>query len=118
MNAICLTAFNRPQLLKTLLNSLKAQFNLWKWELYVQIEPSDKLHEVVHLITNINLGVKVHYRVNRKVLGVRDNPYQCIEWAIKEGALHFLLLEEDLELSADALQFCEHAFNTSDFSNK
>jgi hypothetical protein len=107
--AICLTAWNRPDSLRRLLQSLARLRGLPRWKLYVQVEPSDVQEEVIDRLRCAALPCDLQIAINPVRRGVRANPAQCLARAWGDGAQVFLLLEDDLELSADALEFVEHS---------
>ena len=118
MDALCLTAWNRPNLLRRLLNTLTKQDDLTGWQLFVQVEPSDQQQHILHLLRTEAPSLTVHLMINHERLGVRANPIRCLERAADAGADHFLLLEDDLELSEDALSFCRMLWTNKNFSER
>ena len=112
MKAIALTAWNRPEALRALLKSLQQVRRLERWQIFVHLEPSP-VQDVLHrLIEQFPLPCTVHIHCNANRLGVRANPLACLQAAAEAGAECFLLLEDDLELSADCLEFVELALAT------
>lgn len=118
MDALCLTAWNRPELLRMLLRSLKRQDDLWGWQLFVQVEPSIHQQDVLNILNIEAPPLAMHIVINQERLGVRGNPIHCLERAAAAGASNFLLLEDDLELSEDALSFCRLALTSQNFSER
>ena len=115
MQAIGLTAWNRPEALRTLLQSLQQVRRLESWQLFVNLEPSPVREELHKLIEQAQLPCQVHVQLNQHRLGVRANPLACLHQAAEAGAQHFLLLEDDLEISADCLEFVELALAAPDW---
>ena len=109
LKAICLTAWNRPQELAQLLASLQRLRGLADWSLYVCVEPSQEQNKIIDLITAASLPCKLNLNRNCSQQGVRGNPLSCLQEAADDGAETFLLLEDDLEVSADCLEFIEQA---------
>jgi hypothetical protein len=107
LKAICLTAWNRPALLEASLASIARLRHLEHWSLFVQLEPSDRLPEVLQLLRSAHLPCSIQLQLNPQRLGVRANPLACLERAHVAGAELLLLLEDDLQLAADALEFVE-----------
>ena len=103
MLALCLTVWNRPDCLRGLLRSLRRVRGLQDWQLFVQLEPSERQEELISILQAAQLPCRVELVCNAVRQGVRANPLQCLERAWGMGAKAFLLLEDDLELSADAL---------------
>lgn len=116
MNALCLTAWNRPELLARLLQCLREQDDIEAWTLIAQIEPSKRLDEILNIFKTKAPKCSINIQINRERLGVRLNPLACIQRAASMGAENFVLIEDDLELSKDALQFCHLALNQPSFS--
>jgi hypothetical protein len=115
MFAICLTAWNRPGCLGRLLDSLCRLRGLAGWQLFVQVEPSAAQAELLQLLRGDGLPCVTHILCNPVLQGVRANPLLCLERAWDHGARAFLLLEDDLEVSADALEFVEHCLRVPDW---
>lgn len=118
MKALCLTAWNRPELLRGCLLSLAQLHHLHEWKLFVQVEPSEMQEEIFRVLRCHALPCEVHVSVNAQRLGVRANPLACLRRAYQSGAELFLLLEDDLELSPDALMFVEQAAGLPAFVNR
>lgn len=112
MKAICLTVWNRPDSLRTLLNSLRQVRRLADWCLFVRIEPSEKQNLLAGILLDSELPCPLQLKRNSFRLGVRQNPLACLHDAAKAKAEAFLLLEDDLELSSDCLEFIELALST------
>lgn len=117
MQAIGLTAWNRPEALRTLLQSLRQVRRLEHWQLFVHLEPSPVQNTLHQLIHDSEMPCAVHVTQNRTQLGVRGNPLACLQQAAAAGAQHFLLLEDDLEVSQDCLEFIELAMAFPDWDN-
>ena len=118
MKAIALTAWNRPEALRVLLESLQQVRRLEGWQLFIRVEPSPVRDALIQLIQEISLPCAVKIHCNDKRLGVRANPLACLQDAAKAGAEYFLLLEDDLELSADCLEFVELALEVTEWNSK
>lgn len=109
MQAICLTAWNRPDTQDKMLQSLQQVRRLEHWTLFVRLEPSGHREKMRALLIDAALPCRMHLYNNGGRLGVRQNPLTCLQQAAEAGAERFLLLEDDLELSADSLEFVELA---------
>jgi len=108
MLALCLTAWNRPNSLRRLLDSLRRLRGLDRCQLFVQVEPSSQQPALLDVLRRAGLPCEMRLVCNSELQGVRANPLLCLERAWAHGAEAFLLLEDDLELSADALEFVDH----------
>ena len=118
MLAVCLTAWNRPDCLQRLLQSLTRLRGLAACQLFVQVEPSDKQAELLAALDAAVLPCAMHVQCNLLRQGVRANPLLCLERAWTRGAEAFLLIEDDLELSADALEFVQHCLQRTDWEER
>ena len=118
MLAVCLTAWNRPDCLQRLLKSVAKLRGLATCQLFVQVEPSDKQAELLAGLDAAALPCALHIQCNPSRQGVRANPLLCLERAWTSGAEAFLLLEDDLELSADALEFVQHCLRRPDWEQR
>lgn len=115
MLALCLTVWNRPDCLRGLLRSLRRVRGLQDWQLFVQLEPSERQEELISSLQAAHLPCRVELVCNAVRQGVRANPLLCLERAWGMGAKAFLLLEDDLELSADALEFVLNSLQLTDW---
>lgn len=109
--AIFLTAFNRPQYFKQVLDSWKAVRRIEEWDIYVQIEPSVFAEEqellVYETFTN---HPSVEVVVNPQVYGVLHNPWVGFEHLFMDEDYDFVLRgEDDLVVSADILEYFDYA---------
>ncbi len=108
--------WNRPNELSETLQCLNIQRGLREWTLFIQIDPSSKLSEILIQIEKSELSCKINIECNAKILGVRGNTFHCLQRAAQHGAKLFFYLEDDLELSGDALEFIELAMAMPNFS--
>jgi mannosyltransferase OCH1-like enzyme len=97
---ITITAFNRPHYFKQLLSSLLAN-DLNGWQIYIQIEPSDKVDEFKSIAAALLPAEQYQLDVNITRLGVRQNPYALLQKVFAQGALVNIYLEEDMVVSSD-----------------
>jgi len=118
LNAICLTVWNRPALLKACLASIACMRGLEQWLLFVQVEPSDQLASILRVLQESDLPCSIQVHVNSERLGVRANPLACLERAYAEGAKLFHLVEDDLQLAMDALDFVLHCSRHPEFLSR
>lgn len=98
MKTITLPVATRPHYLKQMLDTLKEN-NLEGYKLYIACEP---VREVINIARSIDF-IETDVRYNSKVLGVRENPYRCIQQAFDDGSDFNVHLEDDIILSPDAL---------------
>ena len=98
--SITVTAWNRPVLLKAMLESLITN-NLHGWTIYLSIEPSSGASEIVNICRSILANQRHEIMVNDVVLGIHTNPHKVITHAFAAGSTLNLHLEEDLLLSPD-----------------
>ncbi len=118
MKAICLPVWNRVDKLKEILRCLQKQRGIESWKIFIQIDPSNKMDQIIFTIKNSNLPCNINIQTNSICLGVRGNTFKSIERAFQEGAEHFLYLEEDLEISDDALDFVNLSLSIPNFQNR
>ncbi len=98
---ITVTGWQRPQLFRTLLESL-AMNDLQGWVMQVQLEPSGLVDQYRAAASELLGATPVHIAVNPKQLGIRLNPYDLLNRVFQAGADLVLYLEEDLQLAPDA----------------
>lgn len=113
--SICLPVFNRPDLLRKSVDSINRLKGISWWHIYAQVEPSASTNESLDIIRSISNCASLSITVNQQIKGVLRNPIECIDSAIKDGADLVLYLEDDLEVSRDALLFVETASRSQDF---
>ena len=99
MKTITLPIHNRPDYLKQTIESLK-QFDLSDFTLFVQAEPG--CQENIDLINAIDF-VKVELYINPRKLGVRNNPFECIDRAFNAGSTWNYHIEDDLIFAPDTI---------------
>jgi len=99
MKTITLPVATRPHYLRQMLDTLKEN-NLEGYKLYVNAEPNQAVIDVIRSVDFIPTTVIV----NRDRLGVRQNPYNCIQRAFDDGSTFNVHLEDDIILSPDTLQ--------------
>lgn len=101
---ISLACYNRPKILRKVLNSLKEQMvDLTNYKLYINCEPvNDK---VINIIKNINF-IETDVVINDKQLGLNTNTFAPMNRAFIKADFN-LYLEDDIVLSPDALNLFE-----------
>jgi len=99
MNAICMTAYNRPEYLRQTLAALKACPELPQFEVFVSVDPSDKSYLIYKELCHPD-----HVHTNTTRRGSSDNVRWVIEWAWCRGADFMLYLDDDCVVSPDALR--------------
>jgi hypothetical protein len=105
--AICATAHNRPERLERLLASVARAQGCAQWTLFLSIEPTPRLAEIQAVVDRYRPALQLHSRVNADCKGVRQNPFDTVEWALANGSETILLLEDDLIIDRQALRWCE-----------
>jgi len=100
MKTIAITAYKRPQYFEQLLSSL-IKNDLHDWEIYIQLEPSNKEKYFFEIAERLLKSYSYFIGVNPYVLGIRDNPYHMLDKVFISGALCCIYLEEDLIISPD-----------------
>jgi hypothetical protein len=105
MRSISITAFNRPELLKQIVDSILANDTSGFTHCYCAVEPDkheENYHELVRLQPRFEF---FHCDFNKTTLGVRKNPYTLLSKVFDEGSDFNLYLEDDSLLSPDAFDF-------------
>lgn len=101
---ISLACYNRPQVLRETLDSIKEQMaNLADYKLYINCEPGN--NEVIDIIKNIDF-IETDIVINSKQLGLNANTFAHISRAFEKSDFN-LYLEDDIVLSPDALNLFE-----------
>jgi len=108
MKSISITAFNRPRYLKKVLQSLSLN-NLKGYDkIYCGIEPgNDEVFEICRKIDFIEPVIIL----NKTVIGIRRNPYELLNRLFEEGSEFNVYLEDDSELSPDAIELANYHYN-------
>lgn len=102
-----MTACNRPNYLKEVLDSLSKNAGIEKYTLHFGVEP---INVDVCIVCNEVSFIKKEVTVNQKVLGVRNNPYETLERAFKKGYDAVLYLEDDVLLTTDTVNLADWYF--------
>ncbi len=118
MKIIAMTAYNRPTLLYACLQSLSAANKIDNWQIWILIDPSDLVAEIIAVIEFfIKNGLKIKFEVNSAKMGVRRNPYKLLQWCFGLDASLVLYLEDDVIVSRDCLEVAEAIGKIPDFSS-
>lgn len=104
--AISATAHNRPDRLEVLLGSIAQADSAASWPVFISIEPTPRQGEIQAVIARFQGRLAIRARVNEQRKGVRQNPFDNVEWVLAEGAETVLLLEDDLVIDRQALRWC------------
>lgn len=105
---VSLTAYNRPQYLKLVLDSLRlaGTYASEPFTLVVRVDPSDDTNEIVSLLSVPDLACL--YTVNDRRLGLQANTYAALEdawdFAPKLNQDFVLHAESDRFISPDAIK--------------
>ena len=105
-----MTAANRAHYLQHVLVSLANNDNLDKFKLLFGLEPIS--FEVEKVCNDVNF-MAVSVNKNTSIYGVRKNPYETLKAAFDSGAKYVLYLEDDVELSNDAVDLALWYFDKS-----
>jgi len=101
---ISLSCYNRPKILRKILDSLKEQMvDLTDYKLYINCEPTN--NEVINIVKNINF-IETDIVINDKHLGLNANNFAPINRAFTKADFN-LYWEDDVVLSPDALNLFE-----------
>lgn len=105
--AIVLTAYNRPELLRSTLDSWSRVRGIRSWEWIFSVEPSPQLRETLDVITSFssrNKIVRPDIIVNAQVLGVLEHPYVALDSAFRNHEF-VVRAEDDLVVADDILEY-------------
>jgi glycosyltransferase involved in cell wall biosynthesis len=107
IKTITVAAYNRPENLALLLQSLKEQLlPLDDYRLYIRIDPGGKHFGAVKAIAETDGCAEVH--CPRKHQGLNRNCYETLRWAFETAGADFnVYLEDDFILSPDAFSLVE-----------
>lgn len=100
LKTISITAYNRPHYFEQLLLSLRAN-DLKDWEIYIQIEPSDKSQKFINIANKVLPKHSYHLKINKEILGIRHNPFSLLKNIFELGSEINIYLEEDMLVSPD-----------------
>ena len=112
--AMTMTAFRRPDYLKTVLESLEKNKGTDDYVLHFGVEPVDE--KVINMCKNVSFMQKV-VTVNTTRLGVLRNPFELLRRTFDTGVDGVLYLEDDVILSQDAVQMATWYFNNQAANN-
>lgn len=105
-----MTLYNRPEYLEQALAHLKKCRGIEDYLLLPQLEPG--FPEVQRLINYIDF-MAVDFEVNAKRLDCANNTFAAFSRAFKESD-YVILVESDILLAEDALEFFEHCYRYKD----
>lgn len=106
--AMTMTAFRRPDYLKTVLTSLQENSGIENYVLHFGVEPVDQ--EVIDTCKSVQF-MRTHVTVNQTRLGVLRNPFELLRRTFDTGVDGVLYLEDDVVLSQDAVEMATWFFN-------
>src|SRR5580704_11922184 len=106
MSVITSCHFNRPEYSARHAQALSRCRGIERYTVLAVIEPSEDAERIASLIKMIP-AAKVEAIINPKRLGVELNPRKALRqgFALSDYVIH---VEDDILLSADALEFFEH----------
>lgn len=107
--AVFITAFNRPEFLKPVVESW-AKVRVPKgWDLFLVLEPSNRLQELLDASSSM---VFTDIFVNDRILGAPENPYRWMERLLNDDEFPYgyvVQADDDLLVSEDILEFHDWA---------
>lgn len=108
--AFILTAYNRPEYLAPVLDSLRSVRNWEDWHVVFSIEPSPVLHEIQRLIApflaKIRTETSFEVIVNPERYGVLHHPWVGFERLFREQGFDFVVrAEDDVLIANDTLEY-------------
>lgn len=110
--ALLLTAYNRPEYLREVLDSWSRVRDLDRWPLHITLDPSDKTDEMIETIRAARLPIKPRVSVNPTRFGVLKNPYAGFERLFNDRLYDFVFrIEDDIVVSTDTLEYVTWASN-------
>lgn len=103
---VAFTAYNRPQYLRTVLESWLSVRELQRWLFHFSVDPSAELAEQLSLIQEFSSHFEnaVTVTVNSQREGVLRNPYLALRHCFQKSDF-VVLTEEDFVVSTDALEY-------------
>lgn len=114
--ALVVTAYDRPNLLRSTLESLARVRGIEDWDLHVSVDPcgSADLEEqvMVAAVTTLSgLGVQAQVTVHLHDthLGVLEHPFVILDHLFADGYDYVLRLEDDMLFTEDLLEYHEWA---------
>ena len=109
MKTITIAAYNRPANTRILVESLLGQIGSGDWRIFARVDRGgDQFYDVIDELGR--LGDCYDYEVAwpKENEGINRNTYAVMTWAFdRAGSDWNLYLEDDLELSPDALAMCD-----------
>jgi len=111
MKTITLPIFDRPEYLKTTLESIS---RAEEYEIFASLDYSGKIKECRDVLELFRAKFqKMHILVGLKRKGMVQNAFDNVEWAIASGSHFNVMIEDDLWLSPDfflLMDWYERAF--------
>lgn len=105
MKSITLTAYNRPKYFSTTIEHILKN-NIEKYYIFVRVEPSPLLDQIINIFDNINHNNK-QITINQSRLGHRRNQYESINDAFVNGSVFNIHFDDDLFISQDATNLAD-----------
>lgn len=108
--ALLLTAYNRPEYLREVLDSWSRVREIDQWPLHVMLDPSDKTDEMIDVIRSS--GLRARTSINPTRFGVLKNPYVGFDRMFNAKGYEFVFrIEDDIVVSTDILEYVTWASN-------
>jgi hypothetical protein len=111
--ALLLTAYNRPEYLREVLNSWSKVREIESWPMHILIDPSPHTDAIIQVIRSARLPVaRLGVTVNPTRFGVLRNPYVGFDRLFNERLYDFVFrAEDDIVVSTDTLEYVTWASN-------
>ena len=106
---ITVTVSNRPNYFSNLVRSLNTLHGINEYLVVFSIEPNESLDENLKICDAFNFNYIIN--VNKYIQGVRQHPYNILNWVYKFSKFN-VYLEEDISISRDILSMANF-FNVS-----
>lgn len=108
MKTLSITVCDRPLYLKRTLQHLSLNNLTGYSKIYCGIEPGND--EVFEICRNIKF-IEPVIILNEEKLGIRRNPFETLSRVFEEGSEYNVYLEDDVELSPDALDLANFYYD-------
>ena len=104
---IALPCYNRPEYLVQCLSHLMKCDGIKEYEIFVSIDPSDKLNTIINLLETAKKNLNLRYYINNVKIGCNANIEQVLTWCMREPVNSVVYVEDDICLAPDTLRMFE-----------